>query len=146
ANETILDKSKSKTADEVKEREKALASALAGAAVGPVFPKYFAMQAVCAVLAIVTARTWLTAAGRVHRWRVYVLWAALLTVVAGWPLSSWVSELRLMRFSPDSATAADAQAAFAAWHLVSLFLSFVTVILAGVALALAARMPPDEPG
>jgi glycerol-3-phosphate acyltransferase PlsY len=39
ANETILDKSKTKDEDEFNERKKSLASALAGSAVGPVFPK-----------------------------------------------------------------------------------------------------------
>ena len=39
------------------------------------------------------------------------------------------------------AVLATATAAFAQWHLVSLLLSFVTVALAGVALALVAKLP-----
>jgi glycerol-3-phosphate acyltransferase PlsY len=92
------------------------------------------------MVAILTARTW-AAGGRVHRWRIYILWAAFLTVVAGWPISTWVSELRADRFSSDSGIASAARAAFGPWHLVSLALSFVTVTLAGIALALAAKLP-----
>lgn len=140
ANETILDKSKSRSEDELKQREAALASALAGSAVGPVFPKYFAMQAVCGVIALVTALSWY-ARGGVHRWRVYVIAAAVLTVAAGWPISEEVSRLRLERFSTDGLVAGWARAWFGKWHVVSLLLSFVTVCLAGVALVLASKLP-----
>jgi len=128
------------------ERKKALASALAGAAVGSVFPRYFAMQAICGVIALVTALAWWNAEGgrKVHRRRVILLIAGALTVVVGWPLSDYVSELRLARFSTDEPTAAAAKADFSPWHLASLGLSVVTVTLAGMALALAARLPMDE--
>jgi acyl-phosphate glycerol 3-phosphate acyltransferase len=126
------------------ERKDALASALAGAAVGPVFPRYFAMQAVCGLLGLVTALSWWRE-GKVHRWRVYVIATAVVTVAIGWPISNIVSELRLERFSPNSSIATAAKADFVAWHLVSLFLSIVTVCLAGTALALAARLPADMP-
>jgi acyl phosphate:glycerol-3-phosphate acyltransferase len=130
-------------ANATKDEKDALASALAGAAVGPVFPRYFAMQAVCGVIALVTALSWWNLPGKVHRWRVYLVAAALLTVLVGWPLSNYVSELRLLRFSPDTSVASAAKADFGPWHLASLLLSTVTVCLAGVALALAARLPGD---
>ena len=125
------------------ERKKALASALAGSAVGPVFPRYFAMQAVCGFVALATALTWWNAEGRkkVHRWRVILLAAGVLTIAIGWPLSNHVSELRLERFSSDERIASAASSAFGPWHLASLGLSVVTVTLAGLALALAARLP-----
>lgn len=128
-----------------KEQKDALASALAGSAVGPVFPKYFAMQAVCGLVSLVTAVSWWNVGqGRkVHRFRVYVIGLAVLTVVVGWPISNTVSELRLLRFDPNSDTAGAARAAFASWHLVSLFLSFVTVCLAGIGLMFAAQMPEE---
>jgi acyl-phosphate glycerol 3-phosphate acyltransferase len=128
---------------DAKEKRKQLANALAGSAVGPVFPKYFAMQAVCGVVALVTAIGWwnVDPNRRTHRRRVVVTGLALLTVAAGWPISAFVSDLRPQRFSPDRAVADAADAAFATWHLVSLFLSFVTIILAGAALAMAAKMP-----
>jgi hypothetical protein len=77
----------------------------------------------------------------VHRWRVVLIAAALATVSIGWPLSDYVSQLRLERFSADEAIASAAKAAFGPWHLASLLLSTATVGLAGVALALAGRLP-----
>ncbi|MFM8274260.1 MAG: acyl-phosphate glycerol 3-phosphate acyltransferase, partial [Gemmata sp.] len=110
--------------------------------VGPVFPRYFAMQAACGVLALVAALgCW--GRGGVHRARVLVIAVALATVAAGWPISDEVSRLRLQRFNPDATAASAARAAFATWHLVILGLSFVTVRAAGVALALAGRLPGD---
>ena len=126
------------------ERKDALASALAGSAVGPVFPRYFAMQAVCGAVALVTALGWWHRGG-VHRKRALVIAFALATVAAGWPISEEVTRLRLLRFSPDAGTASAAKAGFATWHLISLALSFVTVCAAGVALAMAARLPSEEP-
>lgn len=122
------------------EKKKDLASALAGAAVGPVFPRYFAMQAVCGVLALATALSWWRLGG-VHKWRVIVIALAVATVAAGWPISEEVSRLRLERFSPDTSVADAAREAFIHWHNASLLLSAVTVFLAGVALALVAKLP-----
>jgi acyl phosphate:glycerol-3-phosphate acyltransferase len=140
AFETII------SSDATPERKNALASALAGAAVGPVFPKYFAMQAICGLIALFTAMTWFNAEGgrKVHRLRVFLIGTGLLLVIAGWPLSELVSDLRLQRFDPNTATAAAAKDAFAVWHLVSLLLSFVTVVLAGIALAMAAKLPAED--
>ncbi|MFO0847366.1 MAG: glycerol-3-phosphate 1-O-acyltransferase PlsY [Gemmataceae bacterium] len=121
----------------------ALASALAGSAVGPVFPRYFLMQAVCGLVAVLTAAVWVRAepGTRVHLARLVVLAVALGLVVAGWAISDRVSELRLQRFDPNPAVADAARAAFGPWHLVSLALSGVTTLLAGVGLALGARLP-----
>jgi acyl-phosphate glycerol 3-phosphate acyltransferase len=140
AGETII------PADASEERKKALASALAGSAVGPVFPRYFAMQEGCALIALATGLCWWNAEGgrRVHRWRVVLIAAGLATVSIGWPLSDYVSQLRLERFSTDTGVAGAAKAAFGPWHLASLLLSVVTVALAGLALALAARLPAQS--
>ena len=137
AGETII------SPDASEDRKKALGSALAGSAVGPIFPKYFAMQAVCSAIALVTALSWWNAEGgrNVHRVRVYLIAVAALTIAVGWPISNYVSELRLMRFSADAAVATAAKPEFVSWHLASLLLSTVTVCLSGIALALAARMP-----
>ncbi|MBX9622344.1 MAG: DUF4149 domain-containing protein [Gemmataceae bacterium] len=138
AGRTIIDPA-------AKDAEKdALASALAGAAVGPVFPRYFGMQAVCGVVAVATAARW-RRLGRVHEWRFAVVLAAAVTVAAAIPLSDHVSELRVRRFDPDPAVSSAAKAAFGPWHLASLGLSVVTVGLAGVGLALAAKLPADPP-
>jgi|DewCreStandDraft_2_1066082.scaffolds.fasta_scaffold05351_2 acyl-phosphate glycerol 3-phosphate acyltransferase len=122
------------------EQKKALASALAGSAVGPIFPLYFALQTVCAALALLTALSWWNGGG-IHRWRVIVIGIAAAGVLIGWPLSEYVSELRLARFSDDPLTARAAQTAFGIWHGYSLLLSLVTTALAGVCLVLAAWLP-----
>ncbi len=129
AGETII------PADAPPARKEALASALAGSAVGPVFPRYFGMQAVCGLMALGTALGgW--GCGGIHRVRVVLLALGVLTVAVGWPLADHVSELRLLRFSADPSVAEAARVAFGPWHLASLGLSFVTVGLAGSALAL----------
>jgi len=128
-------------ADASPKSKDALSKALAGSAVGPIFPRYFAMQAICGLLALLTALSWWKAGGKVNRWRIYLCATGLLTVAIGWPISNHVSELRLLRFAADSTIASAAKADFTSWHLMSLFLSFVTVCLAGVALALASRLP-----
>ena len=79
-----------------------------------------------------------------NRWRAIVVGLSALTVAVGWPLSVKVSALRSDRFSPDLLVASAAQAAFADWHLVSLSLSLIALGLAGVALALTARMPTND--
>jgi acyl-phosphate glycerol 3-phosphate acyltransferase len=144
ANETIFTPSGDENQDA--ERRKNLASALAGSAVGPVFPPYFGMQVVCGFVALFTAQAWRNAEGRrtVHRWRFFIVMAALLVVLCSWPISNLVSELRVKRFDPHEGTALAAKAQFGAWHLVSLLLSFVTVVLSGVALALAGWLPREE--
>jgi acyl-phosphate glycerol 3-phosphate acyltransferase len=117
---------------------------LAGAAVGPMFPLYYALQGICGLVALVTAWGWTrTAPGRVHRVRFAVLAAALALVLIGWPLVGKVSELRAAYYAADAATAGAARAAFGLWHTVSLMLNIVTVVLAGVGMALAARLPAE---
>lgn len=132
--------------DASEEAKKGLASALAGSAVGPIFPRYFLMQSVCGVLAVLTAAAWVRAepGRRVHLTRLIVLAVALGLAVAGWAISDKVSELRLQRFDPNQAVAEAAKAGFGPWHLVSLALSGVTTLLAGVGLALGAKLPKSE--
>ena len=140
AHVTILPKTASP------EEMKDLARALAGAAVGPVFPLYFGLQVVCSMIALATALSWWNAEGgrKVHRCRVCILIVAVVTVVAALPIATYVSDLRLERFSTDTAVASAAKAAFNPWHLASLGLSFVTVTLAGISLALAAKLPNER--
>jgi acyl phosphate:glycerol-3-phosphate acyltransferase len=127
------------------EQKKELAQALAGSAVGPVFPKFFRLQAACALLALITALGWWTRPGRIHRWRIVYVGVAALTIAIGWPISEKVSSLRAERYTGNFVTAEAARNAFGEWHLVSLLLSLVTLVLVGVALAMAAKMPDRPP-
>ena len=123
----------------------ALASALAGAAVGPIFPRYFAMQVLCGGVTLVTALA-MARAGRVHRVRANLAAVAFALVLVSIPVSHEVSRLRLERYSADHDAAADARNLFGPVHLVSLALSGVTTLLAGGVLALGARLPePTSP-
>ena len=121
--------------------KKALASSLAGAAVGPVFPKFFAMQAAAGVVALATGLGL-----HARRWRLMSLAAGLGMIVIGWPISQKVSEVRLLRTSMDPGVSAEAKAAFGPWHLASLGLSALTTLVAGVALATATPRETLAPG
>jgi acyl phosphate:glycerol-3-phosphate acyltransferase len=134
----------------------------AGFAISPLFGYYFLLQGICGLLATVTALGWTRAepGRRVHRFRALVLLLALTAVVLGWPIAHKVSELRvgrneagdqLMRkmVTPNATGAAEARAHFEAarddfvmWHLWSLLLNMVTIVLVTIAMALAAQLPP----
>jgi acyl phosphate:glycerol-3-phosphate acyltransferase len=122
-------------------KRKQLGQALAGTAVGPLFPMLFEFQAVCGLVALITAAGWWKAPGCVNRCRVYVLSVALSLVAVSWPISQKVTQLRLSRLSPNTAIAEAAKADFATWHLYSLGLSMGTILLVFVAMLLAARLP-----
>jgi acyl-phosphate glycerol 3-phosphate acyltransferase len=119
------------------------ASQLAGLAVGPIFPSYFLLEGVCGCIALISALGWTRAAPgiTVHTLRFYILLAALALVLISWPLALEVSDLRAKRFAADAAVAASAKASFATWHLYSLTLNMLTLILVTVAMALAAFLP-----
>jgi acyl-phosphate glycerol 3-phosphate acyltransferase len=139
----------------------------AGYAVGGLFHPYFVLQALCGFIATWTALAWSreNRGVNVHRWRAALLLLALITALAGWPLERHVSELRGPRTQAieaylseeaPSATAAldrlkDARAEFGRWHVCSLMLNFVTVILVTGGMALASALPgnslpPSPPG
>ncbi len=123
------------------------ANRIAGVAVGPLFDWYFALQAICGLVALGTALGWPRNPG--ERWvpsaRIVLLVLALLTVLAGWPLARYVGRLRVDRYAADPAVADAARAAFASWHLVSLLLNFVTLLLVLGVTALAAQLPAVAP-
>jgi glycerol-3-phosphate acyltransferase PlsY len=132
---------------------------MAGYAISPLFPIFFALQGVLGFLATATALGWprLQPARKVHKVRVIVLIAALLTVVIGWPLEQYVDQLRqprhesvekflrseqgttLEKEAKDQALAAKSEFFF--WHMLSLGLELVTFLLVAVGLALAAQLP-----
>lgn len=119
---------------------------LFGIAIGPLFPWFFTVQGVCGLLAVATALSFPSEQSpTIQRIRTWVLIAALGTVVAGWPLAQKIGALRLERYSPDPAVAQAAKEAFGPWHSYSLLLTFGTMILVAVAMALAAQLPSGEP-
>ncbi len=134
---------------------------LFGVAVGSLFIWYFGIQTVCAILALATAVPW-SRTSKVHRFRTGVLALALLTVGVNWWLDWEVNARRTVRSDtsdkvllalrdqsmapPDLVRAADsARADFDRWHTYSLFANFATLLLVTVAMALAAKLPADEP-
>jgi acyl phosphate:glycerol-3-phosphate acyltransferase len=136
-------------------------SRVAGAAVGPIFPIFFALQGVCGLLAAATSLNWSrTHAGeKAHRVRTWLVLAALVTVLIGWPIEHRVTALRpprntaidayLFERGAASDTIRDqmqtAKREFFLWHMASLGLAFVTLGLVTVSMVLAARLPETRP-
>jgi glycerol-3-phosphate acyltransferase PlsY len=141
----------------------------AGFAISPLFDHYFLWQGICGLVATLTALGWSRAepGRRVHGVRVVVLVLGVTTVLLGWPIERHVSELRHTRnqasdqlmqdlkwaaaapSDPAAKAAVDqAQAAsdaarkdFGTWHLWSLLLNMITIVLVTVAMALTAQLP-----
>jgi acyl phosphate:glycerol-3-phosphate acyltransferase len=145
--------------DETVNGPKEQGSRVAGAAVGPIFPWYFAIQGLCGLVALATALAW-SRLGRVHRIRAWLLFAALAAVLIGWPVEQKVSELRVprnqamdayLRAAPSEAVEAraallQARGAFGRWHTYSLLLNLASILAVTAALALAANLPaPTAP-
>ncbi len=128
---------------------------VAGAAVGALFPWYYGIQAVCGILAVLTAVLWVDVPRvGVNRARFFIVAAALITVGAGWWLEHVVHDKGLVREQTSEAVlrnpqpsdqdiqAADqARADFGRWHFYSLMANFATVGLVTVAMAMAASLP-----
>lgn len=127
----------------------------AGVVIAPLFHWYFGIQGVCALLATATAFAWRRlGTGRTHRIRAGILLAALVTVGLGWWLDRVVEDLRgprnrafdaMISQSPpkeeDIVAALKARQEFTRWHLYSLGLNMLTVLLVTVAMAQAAYLP-----
>lgn len=126
--------------------DKAMGTRIAGATVGPIFPFFFLIQGICALLTLVTAlgfSRW-EPARRVHRVRFWVIMLAALTVAVGWPLAQKTSEVRTLRYDRDEAVAKQADEQFHQLHMISLFLNFGTIGLVTIGTALAAFLPQDS--
>lgn len=135
-------------------------SRAAGAAVAPLFPLFFLLQGACGLLATATSLGWSRSRPQdtVHRVRTWLLLAALITVVASFPIENRVRDLRdprnvatdaYLERGSDSEAIREAfrekRGQFFTWHLASLSLSFVTLLLVTGAMALAARLPEHRP-
>jgi hypothetical protein len=134
---------------------KEIGSRIGGEAVGPIFPWYYGIQAVCGVLALATALGWYWLPGQtgaLRKLRVVVLLLALVTVAIGGWMEGVVHELREKRsdatdaalIDPEPAkvqAAEEARAAFGRWHFYSLMVNFATLGLVTVGMVLVARLP-----
>src|SRR5262249_40006934 len=137
----------------------------AGTAISPMFLSFFLLQGLCGFVAAITALKWSWAepANRIHRVRATLLLLALGTVIVGWPLEQKVSAWRMERSAAADkildkyASLADApdalrtevrevRADFTTWHLISVLLNMVTVILVTGGMVLAAFLPPARRG
>lgn len=118
-------------------QQKQLASALAGAAVGPLFPRFFALSGVCALVAVVTAEGFRRMKRtRVQRVRLWLCVAAAVLVAAGWPLSEYVAKLNAERFDSEASLKL-----FQPLHGISLLGSAIATVIVGVVLLLGAMFP-----
>jgi glycerol-3-phosphate acyltransferase PlsY len=129
-------------------------SRIFGAAVGPMFLPYYALQIGCGVLAILTGAMWFGRGG-VHKTRLFVLGMALAGAGAGWWLEGKVEELREQRreisdqvlLNPNRSagtedhTADAIRAEFGRWHTYSLFVNFATIACVTVTMGMAAFLP-----
>lgn len=120
-----------------------------GVAVGSIFPFYFALQAACAGVALLTA-PWM--GGRV---RLALCGLALVVVLAGWGLERHVERLRgprnkltemaLKSYGEETVRKArEARAEFGQWHMVSLGANFVAMALSGCLAAMLAFPKREE--
>jgi acyl-phosphate glycerol 3-phosphate acyltransferase len=126
--------------------DKEMGTRLAGAAVSPIFPWFFRLEACCSIVAVLTAWSWSRShrESGVHKLRSILAILALATVILSWPLLEKVSQLRWERYASDPDVAVAAKAAFGAWHAGSLLLSFVTLLLVAALMALTVRLPADK--
>jgi acyl phosphate:glycerol-3-phosphate acyltransferase len=123
--------------------EKQQASQAAGLVLAPIFSWYFLIQGICALFASATGLNWSRAEPEVpvHKIRFYVLAIALVAIIVAWPVAHRVDALRLARFAADPEIAGPAKESFATWHLISLLLNFLTLVLVAVGMGLAAWLP-----
>ncbi len=127
----------------------------AGVAVGGIFPFYYALQAGCGVVALITALAIARPGeGRLHGLRKVLCVLALFTVLAGWWLEMQVSNLRTIRSmmtdrvltdpSPSAsvvAIAREARVNFGRWHGFSLVQNFATLVLVTALTLLLPALP-----
>ncbi len=134
---------------------------LAGELLDIVFARYFLFQLGCGLAALVPAILWLRYPGKLHRFRVVLLVAAVLLVAGNqWWLAKKVHHWRHARYSLEATSAssvstnvsrssaentptsgADAEQAFWFWHTLSLAADLLVLVLVLVVLLLAPFVP-----
>jgi hypothetical protein len=124
---------------------KAEGTRMAGEALTAVFERYFWFQAACGVAALLTSLAWLARPGLLNKLRPVVLAVALALALTNLLyLSPKVHELRQARYSADTAVAEAANAAFSAWHGISLLTDMTTLALVFVGMTFAAGLTPPS--
>ncbi|HZZ79255.1 MAG TPA: glycerol-3-phosphate 1-O-acyltransferase PlsY [Gemmataceae bacterium] len=134
-------------------------SRAAGYVIGPIFTWYFALQGACGFIALATALPWMKRdpSSRVHRLRVNLLIAAIGLVLVGWWMERRVHELREPRNQATEIYLADrkdesktvemqaARAEFTRWHLYSVFVNLITIVMVTGAMAMAGNLETAVP-
>jgi hypothetical protein len=126
----------------------------AGFAIAPLFTAYFLLQTVCAFVAAATALSWRRLGPRVHWLRSVLVDLALIGALVGWWLDVKVSRLtdtrnavmEVVLSSPqptgEQVSAFEtARTQFVTWHLISIFVNLVTILLVSVVMVLTAMLP-----
>ena len=127
---------------------------------GPIFPLYFLLQAICGFVALATAWGWTRGSScRLNRVRFWLIALACLGVAIGWPLEHYVAELRpgrneltdtYLQANSDTERAERlepmraARGEFGRAHGISLLLNFATLALVLAATALAGQLPSNH--
>jgi glycerol-3-phosphate acyltransferase PlsY len=133
-------------------------SRAAGTAIAPLFDWYYLLQGLCGFLAVTTAWGWSKQfpQQKIHGRRVLILVLALATVVGGWPVEQYVSDLRPERNGKTEAhlqnptnteleaEAHQARAAFGMWHGINTLINLGTIILVTVGMGMAAFLPAEK--
>jgi hypothetical protein len=126
-------------------------SRAAGYAIGPMFGWYFILQGACGFIALATAYPLLKRPSCVHRWRFYLLVAAICLVLVSWKLERTVHDLRdprnrltdvflKERTKEAKDNAENARTAFGRWHLGSVAVNLATILCVTAAMALAGNL------
>jgi putative copper export protein len=115
---------------------------LAGESLEIIFDRYFPYQVACGVVALLTAFVWFNAEGWVHKLRAGLLVVAVVLAVTNWLyLAPQVSQARTARYTTDPVVKEQAEETFKRMHGYSLTADMITLLLAGISLALTVMLP-----
>ena len=133
---------------------------LAGSVVRPIFPRYFLLQLICTIVALVPALAWAArSSGRwIHRGRCGVLLIGFMLIVVNMSMAGCVHEAQKTANQRVDDYLSDylrekhprheqevamriARGEFQVWHGASMIINVVTLLMATAAMGLAASLP-----
>ncbi len=129
---------------------------LAGVVVQGIFPRYFDVQGICMLVALIPAFGWWLGSSRhwTARLRCGVLLVGLASIIAGRSMEGRVHaaqdnanrrvDVYLSAYNPTLGQQAAVQAArdaFRSWHSASMVVNLITLLMATAAMGLAAALP-----